>query len=142
MFIKKGRRENIAALLVVKQQTTDLLLLLLLILLASFCELVNSLLQEAEDSSPKLDHVAEGVLEVSPPFCSYTHQAGLALTCLNKSNTHYNNFTSLEMNFKRTATLLLQFSLLNQNIYNNDKFCPQIYLYIVYIYLHLLLYLK
>lgn len=58
----------------VEQQVAALLLPLKLLLFSSFCELVNSLLQQAEDLSPKLDHLPEGVLEVRPPLVrTHTH---------------------------------------------------------------------
>lgn len=34
----------------------------------SFCELVNSLLEQAVEPAPDLGHLTQGILEVSPPF--------------------------------------------------------------------------
>lgn len=51
--------------------------------LTSFCELVSSLLQQAKDTAQNLDHLPEGILEVSPPFlwCSmYLSWFSLAAT--------------------------------------------------------------
>lgn len=39
----------------------------------SFCELVNSLLQQAQDSAKIVDHLPEGILEVSPVMQRVTY---------------------------------------------------------------------
>lgn len=67
----------------------------------SFCELVNSLLQQAEDPAQDLNHVAEGVLEVShsPQFLLRRVLSILGLNCLNKLETYQKSLNETSVLF-------------------------------------------